>query len=112
MKKSVMFPFFLLLGFGLSPAFAEHEEMLLGIRVDNAGIEFQVASGGCTDKENFRIEQKESLPVELKLIRTLEDLCEMNVPYGTFLRYTYKELGLNQHDRFHVANRLGSVYIK
>jgi len=111
MKKSILALTLALFGFSIPLAFAEQEEMLLGIKVDHGGIEFQVKSNGCTDKEGFRIEQKKGLPVTLKLIRTIEDLCEMYVPYGTFLRYTYKELGLKQHDRYDVLNRLGSVYL-
>ena len=83
---------------------------LLGMQVDAEGVVFQVFSSGCTSKEDFRIarfQRYESDPVQIILIRMQQDPCDQVIPYGTTIRYSYAELGLEKGRRFVVLNPLG-----
>ena len=84
-------------------AFAQ-DEKLLGFMANTKGMTFQVASGGCTSKASFRIDYLKSLPVQIMLVRTVEDFCEAYLPYGTELEFSWDELGLTKGEEFVLAN--------
>lgn len=86
-------------------------ESLLGLQVDARGVVFQVFSGGCTTKADFRLARFQSAPVQLLLIRMHPDRCEAVVPYGTRLRYSYERLGLEHGQRFVVLNPTAPVQV-
>ena len=86
-------------------------ESLLGLQVDARGVVFQVFSGGCTTKADFRIARFQSDPVQLLLIRMHPDRCEAVVPYGTRLRYSYERLGLEHGQSFVVLNPTAPVQV-
>lgn len=85
---------------------AETKEELIGLTFNENGIVFQVASKGCTRKSDFEVELGEIDPAELTLLRMNEDTCELDVPYGVTLTYTYAELGLAEGQNYSVTNRL------
>ena len=53
---------------------ARETEELLGLIVDETGIHYQVASGGCTGRDDFELLQLETFPVQLRLER-LQPAC-------------------------------------
>jgi hypothetical protein len=86
-------------------------EPVLGLQVGPEGITFQVYSGGCTEREHFRVERFGSDPVQLLLIRMTPDTCEAYIPYGTTVRYSYESLGLENDRRFIVLNPMSPVRV-
>jgi hypothetical protein len=86
-------------------------EQLLGLQVDPEGVTFQVFSGGCTRKEDFRIERFQSDPTQLLLIRVVPDTCEAFLPYGTAIQYSYESLGLDNGRKFIVLNPRAPVTV-
>ena len=102
---------------GLAPAgpAASRDEVLLGIRVDAQGIEIQVASGGCTRKEDFRVEIDKGVtgqpPWRLHFIRLRPDECKAFLPEGVPLRFERGELGLGP-DAFTLGNRVGPAFLR
>lgn len=79
-------------------------ETLAGITLGKAGVTIQVTSGGCTDKESFEVRKQEGTPTVIGFIRTKDDFCEMYLPYGTTLTYSWKELGLKSGTEVLVSN--------
>ena len=83
-------------------------EQIYGMTADAEGITFQVFSGGCTNKEDFRVERFTSYPdgspTQLLLVRLRHDLCRANLPYGTTINFSYDDLHLTNGDRFVVLN--------
>lgn len=86
-------------------------EQLYGLQVGPEGITFQVFSGGCTTKENFRIQRFTADPIQILLIRVVPDLCEAFRPYGTTLTYSYESLGLENGQSFIVLNPLSPIKV-
>ena len=69
-------------------------EDIYGFTYNAEGITFQVFSGGCTNKDSFRIEVLESHPLQLRLVRKDNRVCMAEVPYGTQVAYTWEEVGI------------------
>lgn len=86
-------------------------ESLLGVLFNESSIVFQVASSGCTQKRDFRVEVMESLPLQLRLIRINPDPCDAYVPLGTRINFKYNELGIAPGDALRVVNPLGTVVV-
>jgi len=84
----------------------ERTEELLGFGVDAVGVIFQVPSSGCTDKDSFKVESLETDPVQLRLVRIKEDICELQSPWGTKVKYSYDELSLEKGQKFSIYNPL------
>ena len=84
-------------------------EPLMGLAFTKRLILFQVASTGCTTKEDFRVDVLESFPLQLRLVRIEDDPCDAVVPLGTVIRFKYSELGLQQGDRLRVVNPLATI---
>lgn len=93
-------------------------EQLLGARVDERGITFQVKSNGCTYKRHFEFHVEERLEPIGSMLPALEhhhyitvkrlspDQCEALVPYGTEIFMSYDDLGI-QFGKFHIENPIG-----
>lgn len=79
-------------------------EKIYGSTTNGDGITFQVASGGCTKKEDFKVIVTPGLVKSVRLVRLKADKCEERNPYGVLLEYTYEELCLKDGDRFEVQN--------
>ncbi len=86
-------------------------EPLMGTIILKHTIGFQVASNGCTNKEDFKLEVLESHPIQLRLIRLREDLCDAYVPLGKGFLFTYRELGLSPGAQIRVVNPLATVTV-
>jgi hypothetical protein len=78
-------------------------EKLLGLRVDEAKgqITFDVWTGGCTTKADFRVERSAE---GFTLVRVRRDACKM-MPMAMQVEFTFAELGLKPHVAFTVGNR-------
>ncbi|GAB4302979.1 MAG: hypothetical protein Kow0096_24840 [Thiohalomonadaceae bacterium] len=95
---------FFLFGWLTTPAQAGegHVERLLGLTTDfEAGqIIFTVASSGCTERGDFRIEFRNNT---LTLYRLRTDTCKA-MPQRIPLAYALTELGLSPHQGFAIGN--------
>ena len=82
-------------------------EELLGIQYDAKGVTFQVYSSGCTVKTHFELIMKETSPIVYTLKRVAHaDFCNVWLPYGEKITYTYREMGLLEGSKFIVSNPL------
>ncbi|MBC7467029.1 MAG: hypothetical protein H7256_13655 [Bdellovibrio sp.] len=80
-------------------------EPLLGFMHDQNGIVFQVFSGGCTSKQSFTIENKVRNKTNLvSLVRTRPDYCKAFFFFGTYVEFSYEELGVNRGQSFEIQN--------
>jgi hypothetical protein len=99
----------------IAPVFAgaDQVESILGFNVDSKGLTYQVASGGCTKKSDFKLNILETHPAQLVLVRTKVDACEAYLPYGVKLEWTWQELGgLPKGAQLTVSNPLAPIYIR
>lgn len=99
-----------LTSFCSTPAFPSPEqtgsEELIGYRFSEAGVEFIVQTGGCTEKEDFALTATAEPSVQtpagtgdgpgpiiwLHLQRLEADLCRGFFPGGTSIHYSFEEL--------------------
>lgn len=110
--KTLVVVLFLVIMFNGFVAWAEEQEALLGLTVDEGGISFQVFSGGCTHKEDFQVQfLGNTRNNALNLVRMRPDFCKALVPYGTTIKFTYEELGLKKGAEFKVVNPLAAVRV-
>lgn len=86
-------------------------ESLLGVLFRQYGIVFQVASNGCTQKSDFKVDVMESFPLQLRLIRVRPDPCDAYVPLGERIFFSYRELGIVAGDELKVQNPLGTITV-
>jgi hypothetical protein len=106
---------FLLAGLLSSLSFAgvrSGEEQLLGFMPSKTSLTFQVASGGCTTKNDFVVRIDRSIVRKvsvLRLLRIRPDRCLPLLPMGIKLEFAYDEIGISSGDRFRVANLNGIV---
>lgn len=92
-------------------AFAGEVEGIFGYSVDMQGITFQVMSGGCTKKQDFQVQQLETFPVQLQLVRNKVDACEAYFPYGITVKFTWNELGFENGTQFTVSNPMKIIRV-
>ena len=92
-----------MLFFCLIQAAAEQPEVLLGFSTDfeKGEITIEVASSGCTKKEDFRFEYKNSV---LTVIRKERDACKA-MPEKISLTFKLKEIGIDPHTPFQISNQ-------
>lgn len=91
----------------LVQSYSGNPENILGYVTDEAGIIFQVPSGGCTDRKSFVIKQARVDSVRLiSLERVRPDACLALFPHGIKFRVTYDELRIQMNERFRVQNEL------
>ncbi len=85
-------------------------EPLLGNYVGTNGIKIQVESGGCTQKNSFRVKRRlaaKNQVIQLLFLRVEADTCEYYRPTGKTLLFSYEELQLESGESFQIANPLG-----
>ena len=90
-------------------------EPLLGLTYAPEGIEFQVASTGCTEKAHFamlRLSPEDQTTSQLLLVRVVPDYCDAYVPFGVRLFYSYEELKLEEGDPFTILNSLTNYRVR
>ena len=92
----------LLLGLCAASAAADEPEVLLGVSMDfgKGQITLDVASSGCTKKEDFRLEFAGNV---LTVIRKERDACKA-VPRRVGFTFQLKEVGINPHTPFRISN--------
>ncbi len=69
------------------------EERILSYVVRSTGIDFRVASGGCTHKAHFGLEKVQTQPLTVRLVRLTPDYCEALLPEGVVVQFTFAEIG-------------------
>ncbi len=80
-------------------------EKIFNYTIGSGGIAFQVNSGGCTDKNNFRIETaSDEGQTKLTLVRTTPDYCKARIPGGTLIIYSFEELNLDPNVQYKIEN--------
>ena len=91
-----------ILFFSAGAVHAEQPETLLGLSTDfdKGEITIEVASSGCTKKEDFRFELKDNV---LTVFRKQRDTCKA-MPKKTSFTFNLKDLGIGPHQRFRVGN--------
>ncbi|HWU43230.1 MAG TPA: hypothetical protein VN132_07330, partial [Bdellovibrio sp.] len=73
---------------------------------------FQVRSGGCTSKEDFRFEVENAGGMKkVTLYRIRPDECYAFVPFGKVISFSYQELGLHSGDHFYVGNMIQTARV-
>ena len=89
-------------------------EPILGVIYHEKGLEFQVQSTGCTEKDHFvmqRLSLDSQVISQLLLIRVQPDFCDAYVPFGVRISYSYDELGLEENESFTLLNPLSSYRV-
>jgi hypothetical protein len=103
MKKIAIAICLLLLAMS-TQAKAEQLENLLGLETDFDAKEIVlvVASSGCTNKGDFRVEVKDEV---LTVYRLQRDSCK-RMPFRERIVFSLEELGLSPHKPFALGNSL------
>lgn len=80
-------------------------ESIYGDFYNEAGVNIQVFSGGCTNRGSFVIQKQFSNGVNLiYFYRVKPDFCKAFFKYGQIINFSFTELGLQVDDRFKVMN--------
>lgn len=87
-------------------------EPLMGYIADFQGITLQVRSGGCTDKNSFRVQIQETMPLQVTFERVRQDFCEAYFPYGKSVQYTWAELGIPPGARLVITNPRAEIFVR
>lgn len=100
--KKITLAFFLLLLAVSTQAKAEQLEYLLGLETDFDArqIVLVVASSGCTNKGDFRVELKDAV---LTVYRLQRDACK-RMPFRERMVFSLDELGISPHKSFKLGN--------
>lgn len=84
-------------------------EPLFGLYMKSNSINIQVASGGCTNKNSFRVKKIFNLRsnvFQLAFVRVVPDNCEAYFPEGRVISFTYEDLNLESGQNFQIVNPL------
>jgi hypothetical protein len=86
-----------------------HKVKILGYVTGPNGLTFQVPTGGCLQKSHFnvRVIREGDAPVVLQLMVNKVDECRRSYPYGTTIRFSYSEIGIEVNESFTVNNGSG-----
>lgn len=80
-------------------------DSIYGDFYNESGVNIQVFSGGCTNKDSFAVQKEFSKGVYLiYFYRVKPDLCKAYFKYGQVVNFSYEDLGLQSNDRFKVMN--------
>ena len=71
---------------------AEQVETLHGLKLTDTQVIITVTSNGCTDKDDFKIELKESHPAIATFIRVQPDFCRA-AAHSVDIAFSLKEVG-------------------
>ena len=89
------------------------EEVLLGVGLTSEGLQFTVASGGCTQKSDFAVEVNKGITAKLPYLVTVRrmkpDNCKAMIEGGTVIRFTKKELELSGIVEVTLTNKIGNT---
>lgn len=88
-------------------------EVLLGSKITAEEIELTVASGGCTQKEDFSIDINQATAGQATTVLTVRrhkrDDCKAWLPEGVTIKFSKKELGLNKAAEITLSNKTRQV---
>lgn len=85
-------------------------ESILGYVFDEAGVTVQVATNGCTKKEDFVIDQSVMNQVHyLRFRRQTPDFCKGYFRYGMYIHFFYSELGIEGEPFFRIVNTIDAL---
>lgn len=88
-------------------------ERLIGFRHTDDKLIIRVKSGGCTQKEHFKVEINSGFtgmsPVFATVYRLTPDHCKANIPNGIEVEFTFEELGLPDDTDIIVVNPVGKA---
>lgn len=86
---------------------------VLGYHTNSEGVEFQVPTGGCLKKSDFRVRRLADDRYEglyhLLLTTNRVDQCRRFFPFGAFVKFSFEEIGVKMGDGFVVENAGGIV---
>lgn len=83
------------------------KEALFGYNVTGSGISIRVFTGGCTEKNNFKLKrQTKPYGLEIEFERVSDDRCKGNFPYGIIIDYSWEELGIPPNSNFIISNKI------
>ena len=89
------------------------EEVVYGAGLTQDNLEFQVASGGCTAKEDFEVDVVKGItglpPYLVTLNRIKSDNCKKLMPEGVSIKYGRKEVGLEGVAEIILTNKIGNT---
>lgn len=81
------------------------KESTMGYMTRPDAVYFQLTSGGCTHKEDFKVEVENQADIkQVTLYRIRPDDCRAFLPVGVIIPFSYKELGLKSGDHFFIGN--------
>lgn len=88
------------------------EEVLIGYIRNQHGMVFQVYSGGCTEKSDFKvIVDQHQDKTFLTLYRANPDYCKASMPFGRTITYSYSELNISRRQPVQVLNPINPGFI-
>ena len=97
---------------GLSiPPEGARDEPIYGVLVSADGLDVRVDSGGCTQPEHFTAFVEPGETALVHLVRTQPDMCELYVPEGELLHFTWAQLGVTV-GKARVVNPLRKLVVK
>ncbi len=70
------------------------------------GVLIRVESGGCTNPSQFafEIQRDASLIAKVQVLRIKNDLCLRYMPFGLWIYFDFKEMGLRSNENFEITN--------
>lgn len=89
------------------------EEVLLGVNITAKEIELTVASGGCTQKQDFSIEVNNGTANQsaylLTVRRNKRDECKAWLLEGVTVKFSKEELNLDEGREITITNKIKKV---
>lgn len=84
-----------------------HFERIMGYQPGKNSLSFQVRSGGCTQKSDFKVQVEQTSPylAEVYLYRIHPDPCLSFLPLGTQIKFDLDELGLSNGMNYIIKNQ-------
>jgi len=88
-------------------------EVLMGFQITSDKLMIRVHSGGCTTKDNFKINVIKGFtgipPYIVEIYRVVPDFCQMWIPDGVELEFDLNELGIEPNASFTLQNNFGRI---
>ena len=110
--KLIVGAILILLNINIAQASDYPQEVLIGYIRDYKQMTFQIFSGGCTKKEDFRLDiEVYNKMTYVTLYRVIPDYCKAFVPFGTYVAFTYGELGISNRQQLRVTNPINPGFI-
>jgi hypothetical protein len=88
-------------------------ETLMGVEIIEDKLKIRVSSGGCTDKDSFRINVIKGFtgipPYIVEIYRIIPDYCKRYMPEGVVLEYKLSDIGIEPFATFRLENKIGKT---